>query len=377
MRYSPGGFDGLPLLEIANETVFGNRLDAWFSTALFFIISAAVIIAIRHLALARLKSLSKRTSNKLDDAIVAGAERVGWPFYVFVSLAASATYVGLGGFGRRVIDLSTLAAVLFYAVRFLQFVIEGLVERYAASSQKNGKAQDPTILYFFAKLGGYLLWLVAALVLVDNAGYDITALIAGLGVAGIAIALGLQNILSDIFSSLSIYFDKPFKVGDFIILGTDMGVVKRIGIKTTRLQALQGEEIVISNRELTESRIHNFGKMSQRRVEFRFNITYETPLGKIKKVNELVKRSIHRVEGARLDRVHFKKFGEYSLDFEAVYYFPNANYNAYMDAQQTINYSLIELFSKEGIEFAYPLQRIMLSQEKEHGILISEGKRPR
>ena len=231
--------------------------------------------------------------------------------------------------------------------------------------QREGKFQDPTIVYFFTRLGGYSLWLVAALVLIDNAGYDITALIAGLGVAGIAIALGLQNILSDIFSSLSIYFDKPFKAGDFIIVGTDMGVVKKIGIKTTRIQALQGEEIVIANKELTESRIHNFGRMSQRRVEFRFGVVYETPLAKLKKVNELVKKSIEKVEGAKLDRVHFKKFGEYSLDFEVVYYFPNADYNAYMDAQQEINYSLADFFEKEGVEFAYPVQKVLLSKRKE------------
>ncbi|HLC79812.1 MAG TPA: mechanosensitive ion channel family protein [archaeon] len=346
--------------EIPDLIFFGNSLETWVIAVGIFIGASFALLIARYFVILHLKSLSEKTANRIDDVVVQGAEKVGWPFYVSISLFAAAMYVGVEGFGRRVIEIFTIGVILFYVVRFAQYAIEGAVGKYVSRAQKKGKFQDPTIIYFFSRLGGYSLWLVAALVLIDNAGYDITALVAGLGVAGIAIALGLQNILSDVFSSLSIYFDKPFKVGDFIIVGTDMGVVKKIGIKTTRIQALQGEEIVIANKELTESRIHNFGRMSERRIEFKFGVIYETPLAKLKKINGIVKKSIEKIRGARVDRVHFKKFGGYSLDFEAVYYLPTSDYNAYMDAQEAVNHSLFEQFERERIEFAYPSQKLFV-----------------
>ena len=332
----------------------------WINAVLIFAGVYIILLVLRKVLVFQLRVISTRTSNKIDDSLLAAIEGIGWQFYLFFALMVMSNLVGLTGFIARVIELSALAISLFYIVHVVQVVLLALIDRYIQKTNQN--KHDPTILYFASKFATYALWLVAALILVENAGYDINALIAGLGVAGIAIALGLQNILSDIFSSLSIYFDKPFKVGDFIIVGADMGVVTKVGIKTTRILALQGEEIVISNRELTESRIHNFGMMSQRRVEFKFGVTYETPAAKLNKVNELVAQSVAKVAGARLDRVHFKKFGDYSLDFEAVYYVPTGDYNKYMDAQQAINFSLVGLFAKEGIEFAYPVQRIFLDK---------------
>jgi small-conductance mechanosensitive channel len=203
---------------------------------------------------------------------------------------------------------------------------------------------------------------VAGIFIMSNLGFDVTSLVAGLGIGGIAVALALQSVLSDVFSSFSIYFDKPFQAGDFIIVGQHMGIVKHIGIKSTRIQTLQGEELIISNKELTSARVQNFKKMEKRRITFTFGVTYQTPVKKLKKIPEMVKEIVAKIELADLDRVHFRKYGDFSLNFEVVYYVKIPDYGKYMDTQQEINLALKERFEKEGIEFAYPTQTIFLNK---------------
>ena len=198
------------------------------------------------------------------------------------------------------------------------------------------------------------------LLILSNLGFDITTLIASLGIGGVAIALAVQSILSDLFNSLSIYVDKPFTVGDFIIVGDHMGTVQKIGLKTTRIQALQGEEIVISNSELTSSRVRNFKQMQKRRIVFAFGVTYDTSTEKVKKIPEMVKNAIDPLEKAEYDRAHFKNFGDSSLDFEVVYYVLTGDYTEYMDIQQSINLRIMEEFEKEGIEMAFPTRTVHL-----------------
>ena len=203
-----------------------------------------------------------------------------------------------------------------------------------------------------------------------NLGVEITPLIAGLGVGGIAIALALQVILGDLFNAFVIYFDKPFKEGDFIIIGSDMGVVKDIGIKTTRIQALSGQELVMSNTDLTNSRINNYKKMEKRRVPFSFGVTYDTPAKKLEKIKIIVADIVKACDkkygtknaSINLDRVHFKSFGGSSLDYEVVYYVPTADYNKYMDIQEFINLELVKVFEKEKIEFAFPTRTIYMKK---------------
>jgi small-conductance mechanosensitive channel len=200
------------------------------------------------------------------------------------------------------------------------------------------------------------------LLILSNIGVNITSLIAGLGIGGLAIAFALQRILEDFFSSFSIYFDKPFEEGDFIIVGSDMGVVKHIGLKTTRLQTLQGQELVISNKELTDSRVNNYKKMKKRRIVFTFGVEYSTPVAKMKKINKIVEAIFKKIEGADLDRVHFKEFGDFSLNYEIVYYVKTGDYLEYMNIQQEINLTLKQQFEKENIEFAFPSQTIYMKK---------------
>jgi small-conductance mechanosensitive channel len=204
--------------------------------------------------------------------------------------------------------------------------------------------------------GRGIIWVIVLLVVIDNVGVDVTTLVASLGVGGIAIALAVQSILGDIFASLSIIFDKPFLVGDFVRVGDYTGSVENIGIKTTRLRSLSGEQLVISNSDMLGSRIQNYGRMYERRATFTLGVTYDTPREKLAKIPEMVREAIEAEEGVRFDRAHFKEFGAYSLNIDAVYYVLSPDYAQYMDIQQRINLDLHRRFEEEGIEFAYPTQ---------------------
>jgi small-conductance mechanosensitive channel len=209
-----------------------------------------------------------------------------------------------------------------------------------------------------------LIWALVALLTLDNLGIDVTALVAGLGIGGIAVALALQNVLSDLFASLSITFDKPFVLGDFLIVDDFLGSVEYIGIKSTRLRSLSGEQIVMSNADLLKSRIRNYGRMAERRVVFATRITHETPIDKIERVAPLIREIVEAQRDTRFDRSHFAQHAPSSLDFETVYYVLSADYNRYMDIQQAINLRLHREFDRLGIEFAYPAQKLFVAEVK-------------
>jgi small-conductance mechanosensitive channel len=203
---------------------------------------------------------------------------------------------------------------------------------------------------------------VALLLILDNLGIDITALVAGLGVGGIAVALAVQNILGDLFASLSIVLDKPFAVGDFIIIDDYLGSVEHVGLKTTRLRSLSGEQLVMSNADLLSSRIRNYGRMYERRIVFSLGVTYQTPRDKLKKIPGIIRDAVEAQDQTRFDRSHFKGYGSFSLDFETVYHVLQPDYNLYMDIQQAVNFAIHERFEAEGIEFAYPTQTLFVER---------------
>jgi small-conductance mechanosensitive channel len=238
------------------------------------------------------------------------------------------------------------------------------MDKIIQKRKKEEDTFDPSILGVLSKIIKGVLWGIAIIIVLSNFGYDVTALAAGLGIGGIAIAFALQSVLGDIFASFSIHFDKPFRVGDFIIIGSDLGTVQHIGIKTTRLKTLQGQELIVSNRELTETRVNNYKQMEKRRIVFGFGVEYDTPLKKLKKIPNMVKEILDKIKIAELNRVHFKEFGDFSLNFEVVYYVNVSDYNVYMDTQQEINFKLKEIFEKENIVFAFPTQTIFVNKAK-------------
>lgn len=206
-----------------------------------------------------------------------------------------------------------------------------------------------------------VIWTLVGLLTLDNLGINITALVAGLGIGGIAVALAVQNIFGDLFASLSITLDQPFVVGDFLIVGDVLGTVESIGIKSTRLRSLDGEQIVMPNSDLLSSRVRNYGRMMERRVVLRTTVTYETPIESVERIPRLIRDIVEGQADTRFDRSHFAAHGPASLDFETVYFVRSPDYNRYMDIQQAINLRLHREFTQLGIEFAYPTQKVLLA----------------
>jgi small-conductance mechanosensitive channel len=206
------------------------------------------------------------------------------------------------------------------------------------------------------------VYLSALLYLLYVSKIDLSGAVVGLGVTGIAIAFALQSILGDMFSAFTIYFDRPFEIGDYVMIGNYEGTVTHISMKSTRLKLLQGEELVVSNKEITSGSIRNFKKMQERRVVFTISVTYNTPLKKLKKIPILFKEIIMNNDLVEFQRAHFKEYGTFSLNFEVVYIIKTPDYVKYLDTQQAINFAIKEAFEHEGIELAFPTQTIFLNK---------------
>lgn len=239
--------------------------------------------------------------------------------------------------------------------------IIAVAAEHAFARQRDTNPSAATHLMLGALVARIALWSITVLVMLDNLGFNISTLMASLGIGGIAVALAVQSILGDVFSSVSIALDKPFVIGDFIVVDSFMGTVEYVGMKTTRLRSLGGEQIIFSNTELLKNRIRNYKRMQERRVLFEFGVAYETPSDEVERIPGLVKDIVEAGESVRLDRVHFKSFGDSALQFEVVYYVLDADYNRYMDIQQRINLALLRRFRERDIGFAYPTSTLYLA----------------
>ena len=244
--------------------------------------------------------------------------------------------------------------------------IELWLNRYR-SRKLEVDAASVTTFGAVAFIGRILMWAIIVLVALANMGVDVTALVAGLGVGGIAVALAVQNVLGDLFASFSIVLDKPFVIGDFIIVGDHLGTVEHVGLKTTRIRSLSGEQLVFSNTDLLGSRIRNFKRMYERRVVFALGVVYQTPAKLLEKIPSMLRQIVESREQVRFDRAHFKDFGPHSLNFEIVYWVLTPDYTIYMDIQQEINLEIYRRFEQEGIDFAYPTQTLHIRQEERDG----------
>ena len=231
---------------------------------------------------------------------------------------------------------------------------------------RDARARDPdgaTTLKLIGFAAQGALWLLVGLLALDQLGFDVTALIAGLGIGGVALALAVQNVLGDVFACAAIALDKPFVVGDFIVVDGLRGTVESVGLKTTRVRSLDGELLVFSNADLLKSRVRNFKRMLERRIQFGIGVTYGTPAGKLRCIPGWLREAVEAEPKARFDRAHFKGYGESSLDFEIVYYVLEPDYNLYMDVQQRLNLAIYERFAAEGVEFAFPTRTLHVKHD--------------
>jgi len=350
------------LRELLTQKFWGNSVEEYLLALLIFILTIIALRVFKLVIINKLKKIAVKTRTELDNLMITIIDGIGWPLYLFLSLYISLQFIKIPKFIGMAVYYATFVIVAYYVIIALQNLIDYGTRRIIQKRQGEDKKVDTSVIDLLSKVLKAILWVVAIIIILSNLGYEVSTLIAGLGIGGVAIALAIQNILGDIFASFSIYFDKPFKTGDFIMVGDDCGVVKRIGIKTTRIQTLHGEELVISNRELTESRIHNYKRMERRRVVFTLGVEYDTPTEKLRKIPDIIKEVMDKIELVDIDRVHFKEFGDFSLNFEVVYYVNSSDYGTYMDTRQEINLAIKERFETEGIEFAYPTQTVFVNE---------------
>jgi small-conductance mechanosensitive channel len=361
-------------MDFLNFTFYNNTVKDWIIAVVVLCVSYTVLKIAKAIIAHRLHALSKRTTTDIDDLFTDLLKRVK-----FLPLLLTSVYVGsltltLPLKVENIIRISLIVSFLWQTAIWGNALIVFFINRYSKEKLDTDAASVTTItaLGFVGKL---ILWTVILLLALDNVGVDITGLIAGLGISGIAVALAVQNILGDLFASMSIALDKPFVIGDFVIVDDYMGTVQKIGLKTTRIQSLSGEQLIFSNGDLLESRIRNYKRMQERRVLFGLGVTYQTPHEKLEAIPAMIKDIIGAQQEARLDRVHFKEFADSSLNYEIVYYVKKPDYNVYMDVQQNINLKIFKRFADEGIEFAYPTQTLFISSGSNGEVtLTSENK---
>ena len=350
---------------ILNYTIGDNCVKDCIMAIIAFVLTIVILKVFKHVVIKKLKELAEKTKTEIDDLLIKIIGRIRWPLYLILALYIALRFITLPSILDQILYYAAVIIVTYYAVISIQAILNFYIAKLMLGREGEeglGEKIDSSLVNLLNKGVNYALWAVALILILELFHFNVNTLIAGMGIFGIAIAFGFQQILSDIFASFSIYIDKPFKTGDFIIVGDDLGVVKKIGIKSTRIQALQGEELVMSNKELTEARVHNYKQMKKRRIVFQFGVTYDTSSAKLKKIPSIVEEIVGGIDMADIDRAHFLEFGDFALIFEVVYYVSTGDYNKYMDIQQDINLGIKERFEKEKIEMAYPTQTVFINK---------------
>lgn len=342
-----------------NRLYFGNTPHNWiFALGLLAVVFIGAMLT-RHLAYKYYQRLATTTKVELAELPMKVISRTTVTFIFIISI----------GIGLSVLDTSdkverlthrVLTVIIFWqiGVWISTAALEWLILKRKRSIETD-KAAIGTLTILGVVIPA-IIWIIIVLLALDNLGVNITTLVAGLGIGGVAIALAIQNVLGDLLASLSIAFDKPFVIGDFVIVDAFMGSVEYIGMKSTRLRSLSGEQIVMSNADLLSSRLRNYGRMQERRVQFTISVRYETPRDKLKVIPETISNIVKTQENIKFDRCHLATLGSTSIDFECVYIVLSADYNTYMDIQQRIIFSIHEAFENAEVKFAYPTQRVLL-----------------
>ena len=344
--------------------IFDNPLRDWLTT---LAIALAINVAVGLLKWAVTKRLAKllsRTTPEMDRTIIVVVRRTRQWLVFLVTLFVGSHYLELSEQVDSTLQgIATVGAFLQIGLWLNAWLAATIMKhRLRAEGGDGASATSLSALNFIGRL---ILWTLLLLLALDNLGVDVTALVAGLGVGGIAVALAVQNILGDLFASLSIVIDKPFVIGDFIVVGDFMGTVEHVGLKTTRVRSLGGEQLVFANSDLLASRVRNYKRMNERRILFQFGVLYQTSAEQLEAIPQRVREIVESLDDVRFDRAHFARFGESSYDFEVVYWMLNPDYTRYMDAQQQINLGLVRAFEEMGVEFAYPTRTLYLESPVE------------
>jgi small-conductance mechanosensitive channel len=346
-------------MSFLDNILWDNPLSDWAIALGIFIGAAIGLRLLMAIVTSRLAKIAGRTVNQVDDVILEALKKTGTLFYLVVGLGVGAATLKLSPGADAALRSLLVTALMIQCGLWAGHAVKAWLEHYRERQleRDRGAATAVGATSFVVQVA---VWAMVIVIILSNLGVNVTALITGLGVGGIAVALALQSVFRDLFASLSIVFDKPFVIGDFLIVGESLGVVEHVGLRTTRLRSLSGEQLVFANSDLMDSRIRNFGRMFERRVVFQIGVTYQTPREMVAAIPQIIREAIEQQENIRFDRSHFSKYGDFALNFESVYYVLGADYNLYMDIQEMINLRIMDRFADEGIEFAYPTQTLFV-----------------
>lgn len=349
----------LLLQRLAMEALGNTLRDYAIALGVFLAVILGVWI-VKKVVVGRLRRLAARTSTDLDDFLVGLFRHVGPLVYVLLALFLATRSLHLSESIERILHIFFVIVLTFKAIQIGQESIRFFLEKWVARADPEDPNSAAAAKHIVTILR-IALWAAGAVFVLDNLEMDVTGIVTTLGIGGVAVALAAQAVLGDAFSSFAIFMDKPFKVGDFIIVGDLLGTVEHVGFKTTRIRSLGGEQLILANSDLTSSRIRNYKQMKTRRIVFGLGVVYQTPVEEIQAIPGIVEEIVRSHDLTRFDRAHFKNFGDFALVFEFVYHVLSPGYNEYMDVQQYINVRIMKVFAERKIEFAYPTQQLFVT----------------
>ena len=341
--------------EFFQKEFFGNAvIDYLF--ALGIIIGAMIIVIIaKRLVLNRLKKNEHKDNILSYNFLIKSVSSFAIPLFYLGAFYLALGFVETNETIGKVLKTIYLLISVWILIKFAIAIIEFIVTKYSQNTEREDDVKRFKPLLGFIN---FVFYIIGILFILDNLGFHISTVIAGLGIGGIAIALAAQAVLGDLFSYFVIYFDRPFELGDFIRVDDKVGVIEKIGVKSTKIRALSGELLIMSNSNLTNSRVHNFKQMMRRRVVFMIGVVYQTSADQLEAIPKFIKKTIDEIPEATYDRSHFFRYNDFSLDFETAYYIETNDYVKYMDIQQEINLKIYREFENKGIQFAYPTRTI-------------------
>lgn len=340
-----------------------HPIALWLAAVALGVALFLALTLVLRLARSRLERLAQPGGHGAAGAAARVLRRTSWLILALASLLIAADLTGAPFPGRSGAGHLWFVLVALQLALWLDRGIEVGLSHAVAARGRAGSI-TATLLSFLLRA---LVWVIVLLAMLDNVGVNITALVASLGIGGVAVALAVQTILSDLFASISIGLDKPFEAGDFIVFGTVAGSIEHVGLKTTRIRSLGGEQIVCSNTELLKQTIQNYKRMQQRRIVFSIRVTYRTPVDQVAAVPGIIRAQIERQPDTRFDRAHLARMAESALEFEAVYYVMSADYNRYMDLQQAIYLGVMRDLQAAGIALALPESILHLARRPPPG----------
>jgi len=344
-----------PGVNDVDQIVYDNTLGQWLVAAGILTMSVGLLWLLQRFALRRFAKFARATQTGIDDLVAQVLGRTRFALLVVVAVLLASLSLTLDPQIALVLRRAAAIAIVLQGGVWASAAITFWVERFVHQAGGDDAAAVTTVsaLSFVGRLG---IWIIVLLLILDNLGVEVTALLTGLGIGGIAVALAVKDILSDLFASLSIVLDRPFAIGDFLVVGDFKGSVEQVGLKTTRLRSVSGEQLVLGNGDLLASRIRNLGRMADRRGTFTIGVTYDTPRETLEAIPAWIAEIVEAQEDTRHDRSHLIGFGAYSIDFQTVYYVTVPQYGTFMDVQQAIHLAIHQRFEREGVEFAYPTQ---------------------